>query len=125
MGAKVYTSAKDEQSSSIQVLLNSTFIKNRGSETPVYLLGNFNHGPFINATLAPLYSDLYNVIVGAGFVSPAVSMLKKCSVCKSNELANFDSFVNVTIYSGFLIDHVYVPANLANKIVSVEVGEIN
>ncbi|XP_065846648.1 uncharacterized protein [Oscarella lobularis] len=120
VGAKVYTSAKDEQSSSIQVLLNSTFIKNRGSETPVYLLGNFNHGPFINATLAPLYSDLYNVIVGAGFVSPAVSMLKKCSVCKSNELANFDSFVNVTIYSGFLIDHVYVPANLANKIVSVE-----
>ena len=71
-------------------------------EGPVFLAGDFNHGPAENGGRAEI-PESYTAVLGAGFTDPVIDTGRSCTFCDSNTL------IDATGDSGKIIDHVYVP----------------
>ena len=78
-------------------------------------MGDFNHGPASPGVTwdLPIHYGLMNA---RGFVSPYVLYDGRCTFCVANPFVARQGFTE-----DHIIDHVYVPTNMLNRVKAVKV----
>ena len=109
VGPVEFNSIEEQQNAYIQQLMNRY-----SSKSPLFLMGDFNHGPAIGDAVAAEFPQVYQNVLDQGFVSPAVTRVGLCTSCLDNSLKSTGS-------ANVLIDHVYVQSQHASNVVDAKV----
>ncbi|XP_065843019.1 uncharacterized protein [Oscarella lobularis] len=116
IGPVEFESVEEEQNAYFQQLMNRY-----SSKSPLFLIGDYNHGPSIGDAIAAAYPRVYEEVLARGFISPAVTKVGLCTFCSENVIISSDyipgTLVNrSTNATGVLIDHIYIPSQLSSNV---------
>ena len=84
------------------------------SSSPI-LIGDFNHGPAATGLIAE-FAGSYQAVTEAGFISPYVREIGKCTWCSENVLTNGTTRPSI-------VDHIYVQDGTAVSDVKVRIKQ--
>ena len=121
VGPVEFESVEEEQNAYFQQLMNRY-----SSKSPLFLIGDYNHGPSIGDAIAAAYPRVYEEVLARGFISPAVTKVGLCTFCSENVIISSDyipgTLVNrSTNATGVLIDHIYIPSQLSSNVMGARV----
>lgn len=84
------------------------------SDQPV-IMGDFNHGPAAPGNITWEFPFHYGLMNSRGLTSPYVTAVGQCTWCLENPV------VAATFPLNEIIDHIYIPVDIIERVVSVEV----
>ena len=94
----------------------STIFQSITKDMPI-LMGDFNHGPASPGGITWELPFHYGLMTARGLFSPYVFEDGRCTFCSTNPTTNFPSDI--------VIDHIYLPTNMKERVVSSRVSTIS
>ena len=121
VGPVEFESVEEEQNAYFQQLMNRY-----SSKSPLFLMGDYNHGPSIGNAVAAEFPRVYEKVLAQRYISPAVTKVGLCTFCSENVLVSSDYIPGTlanrpTNSTGVIIDHIYIPSQLSSNVMGARV----